>query len=228
MVKIKVCGMRNAENISSLLGLKPDFVGFIFYDKSKRFVKDFPPIKFPSTIKKVGVFVNETIEEILNKVHTYKLDGIQLHGDESVEYCEELAKMVTERSRSDKEFKNVISTTLNHQIEIIKAFSVSDDFDFSTTEEYQDHCDYLLFDTKGKDYGGNGLKFNWEILQQYKGNTPYFLSGGIGLDDKNELVSFLRRPESYRCHVIDVNSRFEDSPGLKNIEKLKEFKNILR
>ena len=222
MVKIKVCGMRNAENISSLLALKPDFVGFIFYDKSKRFVKDFPQIKFPSTIKKIGVFVNETIEEILIKVHTCELDGIQLHGHESVEYCKNISRALKSNVgslRAQSEFCH---------IEIIKAFSVSDDFDFSTTDEYQEDCDYLLFDTKGKDYGGNGLKFNWEILKQYKGNTPYFLSGGIGLEDENELLSFLRRPESNRCHVIDVNSRFEDSPGLKNIEKLKEFKSNLR
>lgn len=217
-MKIKVCGMRDTENISSLIGLKPDFIGFIFYHKSKRFVADFPLIEFPESIKKVGVFVNEEINEVVKKVKDYQLDCIQLHGNETVDYCNSLRHSLRyiERSRSD--------VSKSHQLGIIKAFSVDDSFDFTKTEDYQSCCDYFLFDTKGKDYGGSGLKFNWKILQNYKGITPYFLSGGIGLEDIEQLLSFLQRKESDRCYAIDVNSRFEDSPGLKNIEKLKNFK----
>ena len=216
-MKIKVCGMRNSENISSLLTLKPDFVGFIFYDKSKRFVKDFPQVQFPSTTKKVGVFVNETIEEVLRIVEKYQLDFVQLHGNETSEYCENLCHL--ERSRK------VVSGS--HSLGIIKAFSVDKNFNFNDTKPFETICNYFLFDTKGKDYGGNGVKFNWGILQNYKGETPYFLSGGIGLDDKDELLSFLGRQESKHCYAVDVNSGFEIEPGLKNIEKLKEFKNNL-
>ena len=211
-MKIKVCGMRNSENISSLLALKPDFVGFIFYNKSKRYVTEFPQIQFPENIKKVGVFVNERISKVVEIMNEYQLDLVQLHGDETPEYCN---KLVT----------SMISTPLNHQVEIIKAFSVDEKFNFDLTEPYKNQCNYFLFDTKGKEYGGNGIKFNWEILQNYKGKTPYFLSGGIGLEEKEALVSFLSSQESRNCYAVDVNSRFEDSPGMKNIDKLREFKN---
>lgn len=217
-MKIKVCGMRDTENISSLIGLKPDFVGFIFYQKSKRFVADFPLIEFPESIKKVGVFVNEEINEVVKKVKDYQLDCIQLHGNETVDYCDSLCHSLRYADPSR------IDVSESQQFVIIKAFSINDSFDFTKTEDYQNCCDYFLFDTKGKDYGGSGLKFNWETLQNYKGVTPYFLSGGIGLEDTEQLLSFLKKKESIRCYAIDVNSRFEDSPGLKNIEKLKEFK----
>lgn len=216
-MKIKVCGMRDADNISNLLRLKPDFVGFIFYKKSKRFVTDFPKIQFPEETKKVGVFVNESINEVIKKVKEYTLDFVQLHGDETVDYCKNLRHL--ERSRK------VVSEP--HLMGIIKAFSVDETFDFGLTKPYENYCDYFLFDTKGKDYGGNGVKFNWEVLQNYKGKTPYFLSGGIGLEDTDELMSFLRKQESNNCYAVDVNSSFEDRPGMKNIEKLKEFKNNL-
>ncbi len=202
--------MRDSENISSLLDLKPDFIGFIFYDKSKRFVADFPEVEIPSEIKKVGVFVNEKLDEVLKKVNDYQLDYVQLHGNETPEFCRNLrhSKLVSE----------------SHNLGIIKAFSLGDEFVFGKTLPYQDDCDYLLFDTKGKDYGGTGLKFNWNILKNYKGKTPYFLSGGIGLEDTNRLRSFSRTPEANLCVAVDVNSRFETRPGNKNIEKLNEFK----
>lgn len=202
--------MRNSENISDLLALKPDFIGFIFYDKSKRFVADFSQVEIPSTTKKVGVFVNEEPDEVLKKVNDYQLDCVQLHGDETHEYCKNLRHF-----QLDSE---------SHNFRIIKAFSIDDDFDFTKTVAYQSYCDYFLFDTKGKDYGGTGIKYNWEILKKYKGNTPYFLSGGIGLEEKDEFQLFLRKPEAKLCVAVDVNSRFEISPGIKNIEKLKEFK----
>jgi phosphoribosylanthranilate isomerase len=214
-MKIKVCGMRDSENISSLIALSPDFIGFIFYRKSSRYVTDFPQVEIPSTIKKVGVFVNEKLDEVLKMVINYQLDCVQLHGNETAEYCQKLRQF---------SYTNIGIDSSSPYFEIIKAFSVADDFDFTKTVSYQNNCDYLLFDTKGKDYGGNGVKFNWKILKKYKYKTPYFLSGGIGLEEKKELKEFLRRPESNYCVAVDVNSRFEISPGVKNIEKLKEFK----
>ena len=225
-MKLKVCGMRDAENISELIKLKPDYLGFIFYKKSKRFVTNFPEVKIPSKIKKVGVFVNETIDNVIEIVEKHQLEAVQLHGNESPEYCKELKSYHLERSRSNNSHE-VISTPLNHQIEIFKAFSVDDDFDFSKTDAYQKVCDYFLFDTKGKEYGGNGVKFNWQILENYKGKTSFFLSGGISKNDVQEILSFLRRQESKKCIGIDINSGFEIEPALKNIEDIKEFKQNL-
>lgn len=197
--------MRKSENLQSLLTLKPDFVGFIFYAKSKRFVEDFPQIDFPKEIKKVGVFVNETIEGIERIVLKHQLNAVQLHGNESPEYCKALLRIG------------------NQQIEILKAFSIDDDFDFSETEPYQAVCDFLLFDTKGKDYGGNGIKFNWDVLQKYKGKTPFLLSGGISKNDVFEIKNF--KHDAFAG--VDINSGFEIEPALKNINEIKEFKNNL-
>ena len=225
-MKIKVCGMRDAENISELIKLKPDYIGFIFYGKSKRFVTNFPEVEIPTSIKKVGVFVNEPIDTIIETVEENNLDAIQLHGNESPEYCNQLNKMVAERNRSDNN-EEIISTPLNRQIEILKAFSVDDTFDFTKTEAYQKVCDYLLFDTKGKEYGGNGVKFNWQVLENYNGELPYFLSGGISKGDSQKIMSFLSRQESKKCIGVDINSGFEIEPGLKNIKNIKEFKQNL-
>jgi phosphoribosylanthranilate isomerase len=201
-MKIKVCGMRDKENISGLLALKPDYIGFIFYDKSKRFVADFPQIEIPSSIKKVGVFVNETIEEIIEKANKHTLDFVQLHGNETPEYCSALSE------------KN---------IKIIKAFSVDENFDFSATKPFEKCVSLFLFDTKGNNYGGNGIKFNWELLQNYTGKTPFLLSGGISKNDAEEIKK-IKHPAFLG---IDINSGFELEPGLKNIKEIKEFKNRL-
>jgi phosphoribosylanthranilate isomerase len=212
-MKIKVCGMRESENLQSLIGLEPDFIGFIFYDKSKRFVSDFPKTEIPLYIKKVGVFVNETTENILKTVSTYNLDYVQLHGDESSDFCLQLAKSQQVNDGFMESF----------QLGIIKAFSVDENFDFSKTEQFEQICDYFIFDTKGKDYGGNGVKFNWEILSKYKGNTPFLLSGGISKIDSTEIVKLKHKAFA----GVDVNSGFELKPGLKNIDDIKEFKQNL-
>ncbi|MDP3945357.1 MAG: phosphoribosylanthranilate isomerase [Lutibacter sp.] len=201
-MQIKVCGMRDKENISGLMTLKPDYIGFIFYDKSKRFVADFPQIEIPSSVKKVGVFVNETIDEIIEIVKKHKLDFVQLHGDETSDYCEKLALQ---------------------NIKIIKAFSVDENFDFSAIKSFEKHVALFLFDTKGKNYGGNGIKFNWDLLQNYKGKTPFLLSGGITKNDAEEIKK-MKHPAFLG---IDINSGFEIEPGLKNIKEIKEFKNRL-
>lgn len=194
--------MRNSENISGLMTLKPDYIGFIFYAQSKRVVTDFPQIEIPSSVKKVGVFVNENIEEIIEKAIQYKLDFVQLHGDETPDYCEKLALQ---------------------NIKIIKAFSVDENFDFSTIKPFEKHVSLFLFDTKGKNYGGNGIKFNWDLLQNYKGKTPFLLSGGITKNDAGEIKK-MKHPAFLG---IDINSGFEIEPGLKNIIEIKEFKNRL-
>jgi len=198
--------MRDTENLSSLLALKPDFVGFIFYHKSKRFVTNFPKVNFPEGIKKVGVFVNESIEEVLRLVDKYQLDFVQLHGEESFEYCEKLKK------------QHFVAKA--NSLEIIKAFSIDEEFDFSKTTKYCSCCNYLLFDTKGKDYGGNGVKFNWEVLQKYEGKTPFLLSGGISKTDAEEIKK-IKHPA---FKGIDINSGFEIEPALKDINEIKEFK----
>ncbi len=201
-MKIKVCGMRDSKNISELMTLKPDFIGFIFYDKSLRYVTDFPQIEIPLSTKKVGVFVNETIDEVIEKVNQYQLDFVQLHGNETITYCEELA------------LKN---------IKTIKAFSVDEQFDFSVVKPFEKHVSLFLFDTKGKNYGGNGIKFNWDLLQKYTGKTPFLLSGGITKNEVEEIKKF----KHAAFLGIDINSGFEIEPGLKNTDEIKEFKSKL-
>lgn len=193
--------MRESENISKLMTLKPDYIGFIFYAQSKRFVADFPQIEIPSSVKKVGVFVNENIENIEEIVKKYKLDFVQLHGDETPEYCFGLAA------------KN---------IKIIKAFSVDENFDFNSILSFEKHVSLFLFDTKGKNYGGNGIKFNWDLLQNYSGKTPFLLSGGIIKNDLEDIKKF-KHPAFLG---VDINSGFELEPGLKNIKEIKEFKSL--
>ncbi|EMY3553604.1 phosphoribosylanthranilate isomerase [Flavobacterium psychrophilum] len=200
-MKLKICGMKYPENILEVSTLLPDYLGFIFWEKSSRYF-DLEIPKIPESIKKVGVFVNATLEEILLKIKKYNLNLVQLHGNESPEFCKELKKST---------------------IKIIKVFSVNDDFNFSALEPFEAVCDYFLFDTKGKLPGGNGITFNWQILKKYHSRKPFFLSGGIGLDDiKN--IKKLNLP----IYAIDVNSKFEIEAGLKNIELLKSFKNNLQ
>jgi phosphoribosylanthranilate isomerase len=206
-VQIKVCGMRDASNLASLIELNPDFIGFIFYPKSKRYVGEtFNPelIKnIPSSIKTVGVFVNEKQASLYEKQEKYQFDYVQLHGDESADLCKEL---------KHRGFK------------IIKAFSVDDHFDFKTLEQFQDSCDFFLFDTKGENYGGNGVRFNWNILNKYNLDVPFFLSGGVGLDEIDEI----KKIDHPKLKVIDINSRFETEPGLKDLRKIDVFFSQLR
>jgi len=206
---LKVCGMRDKNNVTDLLEVGPNYIGFIFFEKSKRHVTEFPDVQIPETIKKVGVFVNETQDVVLEKVRNYQLNAVQLHGDESVEYCKKLKAECSSR------------------IEIFKAFSVDESFDFKRTEPYNAVCDAFVFDTKGEDRGGNGVKFNWELLSDYSGTTPYLLSGGIGLEDIELLKKFVQTSAADKCMGVDVNSGFEMKPGLKKIEELKQFKEIL-
>ncbi|MFC4096261.1 phosphoribosylanthranilate isomerase [Euzebyella saccharophila] len=202
---LKVCGMKH--NTAEIASLQPDYLGFIFYDKSERnFKGDLAPV--PHKIKKVGVFVNAGIQTVLQRIEDYNLLLVQLHGNESPEYCNEL------KSKAK-------------QIQIIKVFSVKDAFDFAVLEPYESVCDFFLFDTKGKLPGGNGYAFDWSVLKNYPSTKPYFLSGGIGLEDIDNIKEFTQRPEAKYCHAIDVNSKFEIEPGLKNTADVKAFKELL-
>ncbi len=198
-LKIKVCGMRDAGNIESLEEIGVDFMGLIFYEKSSRFVNGGIP---EIATKKIGVFVNENEGGILQKTNQYGLSYVQLHGDETPLFCEALK---------------------NKKIKIIKAFRIDDEFDFGLLEEYEPHCEYFLFDAKGKEYGGNGIVFDWEILKKYKGRLPFFLSGG--LDDKS--IKAIRELNHRKLFAIDINSGFEIKPALKNIPLIRKFKNEL-
>lgn len=191
----KVCGMREAENIREVEALGIQLMGFIFWPKSSRYVSKCPSY-LPSKCKRVGVFVNEDIEEVRHKAQEYALDFIQLHGSESPEYASQL-----------------------HEWKVIKAFNIATADDFSQTQAYEEMVDFFLFDTKGKMVGGNGEKFDWSVLSAYKGKTPFLLSGGIGPDDAERVKAF-HHP---MCVGIDLNSRFEQSPGLKDVTILKEF-----
>ncbi|GGG52295.1 N-(5'-phosphoribosyl)anthranilate isomerase [Croceivirga lutea] len=208
-MKLKICGQN--KNIEEVAALRPDYLGFIFWEPSSRYFDNQMP-KIDPLIKKVGVFVTATVEEILTTVSAYNLDAIQLHGKESPEYCKSLS--IAQRKH-------------NQQIEIIKVFSIKNTFDFSILKSYEPYVDYFLFDTKGDLPGGNGYTFDWTVLQKYPSTTPFFLSGGIGIENVDEILAFMKTPESNYCYAVDINSKFEDEPGLKNFEKIKEFKQKL-
>jgi len=198
-LKIKVCGLKNAENIKAVSALAPDYMGFIFYDKTPRFAKELSAKALkdiPATIIKTAVFVNETPENIAAIVDKYKFDAIQLHGNEGPEVCALFKGNVT----------------------VIKAFGVSPDFDFDQLYAYADHVDYFLFDAKTAIHGGSGQIYDWEVLNDYKLDIPFFLSGGLSLDNMDEIET-IKNPQFYG---VDLNSRFEISPGIKDIQKLKQ------
>ena len=203
-MKIKICGLKFESNILDLSKLEPDYMGFIFWEKSKRHVKGSTPNLSQTKIKKTGVFVNADVEKIKDKVHIHKLEAIQLHGLESPEFC--------------KKVKNL-------GVEIIKAFSIDENFNFNILEKYELFSDYFLFDTKGKSPGGNGISFDWEILRNYKYEKKFFLSGGIGIESINAIKKIKNLSLPLFC--LDINSRFELNPGKKNIELVKSFKNSL-
>ncbi|SEC84095.1 phosphoribosylanthranilate isomerase [Tenacibaculum sp. MAR_2009_124] len=205
-MKLKICGMKYIENIKQVADLKPDYLGFIFYEKSKRNFEGIIP-EIPKSIKKVGVFVNEYLEIVVSLAQEYQLSMLQLHGDESPEYIKELKDHLP-------------------NVEMIKVFGIRDSFDFDKLKPFEGKADYFLFDTKGKERGGNGVTFDWKLLEKYNSNTPYFLSGGIGLEEINSVKEFMRTSYAKQCIALDVNSRFETEPGKKSIKKLKKFTTI--
>lgn len=199
---IKVCGMRDADNIREVEKLGIDWMGFIFWPKSSRYVSE-RPAYLPQKCKRVGVFVDAAIDDIRQHIADYCLDIIQLHGHESIDFIRSLRSLCGD------------------SIAIIKAFNIATKEDLAATAPYDGLVDYFLFDTKGPSVGGNGEKFDWTVLADYDGETPFLLSGGIGSDDAERIMSF-NHP---KCIGIDLNSRFEIEPGIKDIVKLKTFLN---
>lgn len=200
-LKLKICGMKQAANIAAVAELQPDYLGFIFYQKSPRFISEVSAelIKYvPSSIKTVGVFVNEDLNVVKQNIIKYNLKAIQLHGKEEATYCNELKST---------------------GVEIIKAFGIDETFDFAKLELYLSAVDYFLFDTQTPAHGGSGKVFNWKLLANYTYEKPYFLSGGIDLEHS---IAIKKITDS-RLYAIDVNSKFEVEPGLKDLGRLKEF-----
>lgn len=219
-MKLKICGMKYQDNIEQVAALQPDYLGFIFYKKSARYFNTVIP-ELPNTIKKTGVFVDEDLETVIKAIDTHKLQAVQLHGKESPEYCLKLKRHYEEKN------DNVTLSNKKSLIEIIKVFSIKDEFNFEALKPYESVCNYFLFDTKGKLPGGNGYTFNWNVLNNYPSQKPFFLSGGIGVDEIEKIKAFKASSASKYCYALDVNSKFEIEPGLKNIAHLEKFKQDL-
>ena len=228
-MKIKVCGMRDAQNIRDVAALDIDLMGFIFYPKSPRFVSlissqagiipDYSPERlnmavnadgkpgyiFPKRIKRVGVFVDEMPQTIITYVYNYSLDYIQLHGKETPTLIDNL--------------RRTLVPDLVPDIKVIKAFGITSADDLQQCEAYEGYADLFLFDTRTPLKGGSGRQFNWSVLEAYHGRTPFLLSGGIGPEDADRVKAF-HHPQ---CVGIDLNSRFEPAPAMKDVELLSKF-----
>lgn len=228
-MKIKVCGMRDAQNIRDVAALDIDLMGFIFYPKSPRFVSlissqagiipDYSPERlnmavnadgkagyiFPKRIKRVGVFVDEMPQTIITYVYNYSLDYIQLHGKETPTLIDNL--------------RRTLVPDLVPDIKVIKAFGITSADDLQQCEAYEGYADLFLFDTRTPLKGGSGRQFNWSVLEAYHGRTPFLLSGGIGPEDADRVKAF-HHPQ---CVGIDLNSRFETAPAMKDVELLSKF-----
>ena len=199
-------------NTQEVAALQPDYLGFIFYDKSKRDFEGNNIPDLPERIKKVGVFVDADIAFAKANIEKHHLDVIQLHGSESPAYI--------------KELKNSLSPGEVWGKEVWKVFGIKDQFNFDQLTPYEGLVDAFLFDTKGKEKGGNGYTFDWSVLKEYSSNTPFILSGGIGLEEIDKVKEILKT--GLPIVALDVNSKFEDKPGLKNIEKLQRFINKIK
>ena len=207
-VKIKVCGLKT--NAPAVISLQPDYVGFIFFRGSSRYYEGLPP-EVPDTVKKVGVFVNHTEEQILAKAKQFGLDVIQLHGEES--------------SRQSAQIRAALNDQGFGQTKIWKAFGVDQDFDFDRISPYLDSIDAALLDTKGILRGGNGIPFDWSLLRKFDLELPIVLSGGIGPESVADIKKILAT--DLPIDLIDINSRFEIEPGFKNIQHIKNFRDEL-
>lgn len=200
-IKLKVCGMRDGANIIDVAGLGPDYLGFIFHRGSRRYVGEhfiIPPVQH--TIKRVGVFVNQTTEEITSLAAQHGLDFIQLHGSEAPEQC---------------------SALVSEGLKLIKAFSVGSRFDFAVLEPYRQYVEFVLFDTAGQQPGGNGMVFDWDLLKHYDQSIPFFLAGGLSPKGAG-----WHKLQGMNIHALDINSGVEDTPGMKNIGMIHEMLNI--
>lgn len=210
-MRIKVCGMTLPEQVNALDEMGVNFAGFIFYPKSPRYMgSKISPEKMKQIkgkIAKVGVFVNSPYEELLKTVDDYRLDMVQLHGDESPHFCEKVANYVT----------------------VVKAFRLTDDDPIDwMVRPYSDGSDMYMFDTLGSGYGGTGKKFNWDVLKEATINKLFFLSGGIEKGDEEKLKEFAKEPVAEKLFAVDINSRFEVSAGVKDMKKVQAMVEGLR
>lgn len=195
--------MKYHKNMEELVTVHPDFIGFIFHEASPRNSTEVPTVKIPNTIQKTGVVVDKSFGFILEKIVAYQLNVIQLHGKESPEYCHKLKNLLAIKG-----------------LKIIKAFNIHAHFDFNVLKEYEPYCDYFLFDAFGKNAGGNGIPFKWQLLAHYHGTIPFLLSGGID----ETMVNEIKKLDHPQFIGVDINSGFETKPGLKNMDKIKQFK----
>lgn len=203
MLSIKVCGLRDNRNIEEVAALSPDILGFIYHEASPRFVGNNFRCKSYEKIHKAGVFVNPSIDNIQLVIRFNPLDIIQLHGDETPEFCESIKRLGAR---------------------VWKAFQLDGHFDFEKLRPFLDSCDVFLFDTKSEHYGGSGLKFDWKILESYPFQKDYFLSGGLSLED----LPALKTLNMKHLSGLDLNSKFEIEPGIKDIKKIKTFLHEIR
>lgn len=210
MVRIKVCGITQAAQAIALTEAGADFGGFIFYPPSARYVyKSMPAteIKGLRSINKVGVFVNAAIDDVLRTVDDCGLYLVQLHGNESPRYCEKISQYIT----------------------VIKAFRISaDDNILWKVKDYYEAADMFMFDTEGAGFGGTGKKFNWELLKDIAVNKPFFLSGGIAPEDVESIKQFMQQPVAKDLFALDINSKFEIAPGVKDVEQVRAFINSMK
>lgn len=199
---VKICGIKDQHFLQSSSNLEFDMAGFIFYPGSKRYIDDeiYPGDMdlLPLSVKRTGVFVNQELQDVIEIANAFSIDYVQLHGDEDPLFFKKLSA---------------------EKFELIKAFAVDEGFNFNTVLPFQEYCRYFLFDTKTKHFGGSGIKFNWELLTRYKGITPFLLSGGIGPGDVQKIKHF-----SHPMFAgIDINSKFETSPGVKDTAAITNF-----
>ncbi len=205
-MRIKVCGLTLPEQVTALDEMGVDFAGFIFYPKSPRYMRNKITAekmkKIKGHIAKVGVFVNEPYDQMMQTVEEYRLDMVQLHGDETPFFCEKVANYVT----------------------VVKAFRLSDNDPIDwIVRPYHDNTDMFMFDTMGAGYGGTGKKFDWNVLKEATINKLFFLSGGIEPGDEEKLRAFLEEPVAQKLFSVDINSKFEVGAGIKDMKKIKAF-----
>lgn len=205
---VKVCGLREESNVAQIISRDaPDFIGMIFYDKSPRYVGgNSAGLASIPGIPKVGVFVNASIDEIKEQQETYKFDYVQLHGNESLEF--------------------VINLKEQTSLKVIKVCSVSDRINLEELRPFEPYIEYFLFDTQTAAHGGSGRKFDWQVLEEYNLDIPYILSGGLDLEHAEEIISFYQQHP--KMAGVDINSKFEISPGLKDTEIVKRFIKTIR
>lgn len=205
LMRVKVCGMTQMDQVMKLPGIGATFAGLIFYPKSPRYVfrhMTSSELKRINTINKVGVFVNASVEEVLLMVDECRLHMVQLHGDESPRYCERIADYVS----------------------VVKAFRLSDNDSIEwMISPFMEMCDMFMFDTMGAGYGGTGKKFDWNMLKSTTIGKPFFLSGGIQPEDAGALKEFEKEPVARDLFAVDINSRFEASPGIKEMNRIEKF-----